>query len=78
VTPDEAWEDLNDALEEYRPACRGDAVFTAEQLTPEQRAYCASICATCPVLDLCDAYAATANVKAGYWGGHFYHSKGRT
>ena len=43
--------------------------FVANRLTDEQRSECASICARCPVIDLCDAYATAAKVDFGFWAG---------
>ena len=76
VTPEQAWDALNAALQKAAPPCDGRALFTADRLTDEQRAACASICATCPLLDLCEAYAVTARVTSGFWAGEHYTSKG--
>ena len=75
MTADTAWDALNEALEHYTPLCDGRALFTADSRTDEQRALCASICARCPVADLCDAYATAANVAAGFWAGRSYPPK---
>lgn len=77
VTAVDAWNALSEALDDNAPACRGDVRFTAERLTDREREDCESICGRCIVLDLCDAYALTARVEAGYWGGYLYSPKGR-
>jgi hypothetical protein len=78
MTADDAWGDLSASLEDSEPLCNGLELFTADRLPDEDRAWCASICALCPVTDLCDAYATAAKVTAGFWAGHFYTSKGKT
>ncbi len=68
MSADDAWNDLNAALEHYAPPCAGHATFTADSRTDEQRAECASICARCAVSDLCNHYA-TAAADSGFWAG---------
>lgn len=41
--------------------------FTADRA--EERAQAAILCQSCPVLDLCAAYAETAKERFGIWGG---------
>ncbi|GAA2910655.1 hypothetical protein JOD62_001700 [Microbacterium keratanolyticum] len=77
MSADDAWDALNDALAHTTPACEGRVLFTADRLSDDQRALCKSICARCPLFDLCDAYAITAKVESGYWAGHSYSPKGR-
>jgi hypothetical protein len=77
VNPDDAWDDLSAALARTPSPCDGKALFTADRLTPDQRAECAAVCARCPVADLCDTYATTAKVESGFWAGHSYTFKGR-
>lgn len=77
VTADDAWDALSAALARIAPACDGEALFTADRLTPEQRAACAAVCGRCPVEELCDTYATTAQVESGFWAGHSYTFKGR-
>jgi hypothetical protein len=74
---DVAWDALHASLREFLPPCHARDLFTADRLSDEQRAECASICATCPVADLCDAYATAANVPSGFWAGHLYTPKGK-
>lgn len=69
MTPDAAWVPLNEALQDYAPPCSGLPLFTADSRTDEQRAACASICARCPIADLCDAYATASKVDFGFWAG---------
>jgi hypothetical protein len=77
MSPDDAWDALNEALEDCAPPCAGRALFTADQLSDEERADCASICANCPVADLCGAYATADKVTSGFWAGHHYTEKGK-
>lgn len=77
MTPDEAWLSLNAALQDAEPECAGLDLFTADGLSDADRAVCASICAQCPVIELCDAYASAAGVIAGFWAGHAYTVKGK-
>jgi hypothetical protein len=76
VNAEAAWDALNEALQDARPACAGQALFTADSLTADQRGDCSSICARCPVLHLCGAYATAAKVTSGFWAGHSYSPKG--
>lgn len=69
MSAESAWDDLNAALEHYAPPCSGLHVFTADSRTDEQRAECSSICARCPIADLCDAYATASKVDLGFWAG---------
>ena len=72
MTAEDAWDALNASLRDSPPPCDQRALFTADRLTEEQRALCASICADCPVFELCGAYATTARVTSGFWAGHLY------
>lgn len=73
---DDAWDELNDALKGYTPPCHGSSLFTADRLTEGERELCKSMCARCRVVDLCEAYA-TASESPGFWGGHYYSTKGQ-
>lgn len=66
---EDAWALLNDALEHYTPGCAGRALFTADSRTDEQRAACSSICARCPIADLCGGYATAAKADFGFCAG---------
>lgn len=76
MTAEAAWDALNAALEDVTPGCSGLPLFVADSRTDEQRAVCASICAACPIADLCDAYA-TAAADSGFWAGAERSSKRR-
>ncbi|WP_354670421.1 WhiB family transcriptional regulator [Microbacterium oryzae] len=69
MNADAAWDALNAVLHDYTPPCDGRVLFTADELTDEQRATCAVVCATCPIADLCGSYAAAAKVDSGFWAG---------
>jgi len=69
VNADAAWDALNAALQNYVPPCTGRALFTADHRTAEQQAACEVICGTCPIAELCAAYAAAAKADFGYWAG---------
>ena len=73
--PAAEYEALKAAQVGYVPPCRGQALFTANGLTPAARAQCAAICARCRITELCDAYA-EADKASGFWGGHFRDAKG--
>lgn len=78
MTPEDAWDALDAALEDYEPPCRDDPLFTtAERLSPQDHAFCEALCTGCKVLDLCDAYATKADVRMGFWGGHPHTQKGK-
>lgn len=78
MTPEDAWDALDAALEDYEPPCRDDPLFTtAERLSPADHAFCEALCAGCMVIDLCDTYATTADVRMGFWGGHRHTQKGK-
>ncbi|MBP3977858.1 WhiB family transcriptional regulator [Microbacterium sp. BLY] len=49
--------------------CRDVDEFTADQVTVEEQRVLAAICATCPVLELCRAYAVATKPTSGYWAG---------
>lgn len=69
MSADDAWEDLKAVLEHYAPPCSEHDVFLYADLTELERAVCASICAGCPIRDLCDHYAVAARVDSGFWAG---------
>lgn len=60
--------ELQRALRETPTPCRGVDEFTAERIDTATATMLAGICATCPVIDLCRAYAAQAHPE-GYWAG---------
>ena len=57
---------LDAALASAEPACADDARFVADD-PPE--AALAWICASCPVLVECGAYAKAVRPRAGFWAG---------
>jgi hypothetical protein len=69
VTPDEAYAPLALALREFEPPCNGQAEFMSPSTTELEQAVCASICAGCPLIEMCDAYATKSKVDIGFWGG---------
>lgn len=56
---------LQAALRRYRPACDGNDEFTADKPTSPDTL--ARICAACPVLEQCAAYAAASKPTGGCW-----------
>lgn len=69
MTAEEMYAQLVLALRDFEPPCNGHDVFMSPDATELQQAVCASICAGCPVADLCDAYATKSKVDLGFWGG---------
>lgn len=59
---------LQDALRDQVPACSGRPVFTGVKPGDVAEGMMRSLCASCPVLDLCEAFATTAR-PAGFWAG---------
>ncbi|WZH38765.1 MAG: hypothetical protein PIR02_08840 [Microbacterium enclense] len=51
------------------PACRGDEAFTADRADAATIARMTAVCAGCPALALCAAYAAAGRPSAGFWAG---------
>jgi hypothetical protein len=66
---DLAWQALGKALEDVTVPCAGDPLFTMDSPTKDAQEFMASLCAACPVLELCGTYAATAKPAAGFWAG---------
>lgn len=64
-----AWTALSAVLSRVEPPCVGDSRFIAEDLDDGERAEMRELCATCPALAYCAAYANAANARAGYWAG---------
>lgn len=77
MSADDAWEDLNAVLDRYDPPCSGLHLFTADSRTDDQREECASICARCPIRDLCNHYAVASRVDFGFWAGVDRAGRGR-
>ncbi|MFK4759662.1 WhiB family transcriptional regulator [Microbacterium sp. ZW T5_45] len=58
------------AMEEDPPACDGLEVFTRDRYgEPEEVAMMRDICRSCPLLDLCQAFAAAGKPTGGMWAG---------
>jgi hypothetical protein len=66
-----AWADLQRALTTTTPLCEGDDRFTDDGRDDANNADLRPICAECPVLVECAAYARSAprHTLTGYWGG---------
>lgn len=69
MSPDDAYAPLASVLQDFVPPCNGQDVFMSAELTELERAVCSSICAACPIADLCDAYATASKVDLGFWAG---------
>lgn len=65
----EAWAELVDAMATHEPACKDLDLFIADEHTRADIAACAAVCAECPLLPECDAYARVARPTAGVWAG---------
>lgn len=53
--------------------CKDDDRFTADSATlPDSARTMAALCAECPALAACDAYATAALPAAGFWAGQWY------
>jgi hypothetical protein len=63
------YSELVEALRGTPPSCAGDDRFTAERLTSVDTAEMEAMCAACPLVSLCRAFAAEAKPAAGYWAG---------
>lgn len=58
------------AMEDETPGCDGLEVFTRDRFSdPEQTEMMRGICRDCPLLDLCEAFAAAGKPSAGMWAG---------
>jgi Transcription factor WhiB len=68
-----AWRTLCDALDVLRPSCRGDARFITDAPSRDLQAELAAVCAGCPLLEPCDAFADASDTygTAGFWGGSY-------
>jgi hypothetical protein len=74
----EAYDALQSAMWNAEPGCVGIDLFTADDLGKADQDSLKPICDSCPLLALCQEYAALAKPKAGYWAGrqHRTYSKG--
>jgi len=66
----QAYTSLTLAMEHTPAACAQLDLFIADDLTPADAHALSTICAACPVMALCAAYAAIARPLAGFWAGH--------
>ena len=66
---DAAWLVLSAALEDTVPPCAGDDLFTADSPSKDDQDFMRSLCAMCPLLAECHAYATAARPAAGFWAG---------
>lgn len=62
----EYWE-LTDRLRVTTPRCAGMSEFTADRVSPEDAERMAGICAECPLLEQCRAFALASKPVAGFW-----------
>lgn len=60
---------LTRAMEDDPPACDGLEVFTGTFYDPEQTEMMRGICRSCPLNDLCHAFAIAGKPAAGMWAG---------
>jgi hypothetical protein len=69
---------LVEAMETVRPACRDYELFTADTTDEAQRDLAQRLCASCPLVDACRAYAEASKPTVGIWAGIPYPRRGRT
>jgi hypothetical protein len=68
----EAYTRLSDAFLANVPECHGLDLFTLDNLSAADIEALTPICDACPLYELCDTYARTARVTAGFWAGRKY------
>lgn len=80
ATAEPELEALVNAMDEHRPACRGDERFTLdrEHVTDSMSADMSAICASCPLRAACEQYAAAERPTGGFWAGRYWGRKERT
>lgn len=68
---DTAWRNLQNALSTQEPLCAGDDRFIQDNLSPRDTAAVRTICAGCPLLTACSAFADLVPDRhsSGYWAG---------
>lgn len=66
--PDE-YRALTEQLRTITPSCAGMPEFTADRVSPEDAERIAGICAGCPLLEQCQAFAEASKPTAGFWAG---------
>lgn len=62
----DAYTELLEAMEDYRPKCRDDIRFISDDY---RAAELAPTCRRCPVFPECETYAQIAKPKGGVWAG---------
>lgn len=60
---------LTEKLKDATPSCAGIAEYTADRVDEETLAMMAGICAHCPLLARCEAFATASRPAAGFWAG---------
>lgn len=60
---------LTEKLKDATPGCAGIPEFTADKVDAETAAMMADICAHCPLLARCEAFAVSSHPTAGFWAG---------
>lgn len=60
---------LTERLKDATPSCAGITEFTADKVDDETAAMMAGICAHCPLLARCEAFAEASKPTAGFWAG---------
>lgn len=68
----DAYLSLMAAMDDNEPVCLGDDLFTADTVAKEDADFMATLCAACPLVTLCRAYAQLERPKAGFWAGKKY------
>lgn len=72
MTAASAWAALQDALATTDPSCKDDARFTDDGRADSANGDLVAVCASCPVFDMCGAYARaekTSRLAGGFWAG---------
>ena len=69
-----AWNELQEALQEHTPVCEDNDLFISDWFPAEAAK---TLCKTCPVYAQCKTYATTAKPLGGIWAGIRYNSKGQ-
>ncbi|WP_298944045.1 WhiB family transcriptional regulator [uncultured Microbacterium sp.] len=66
-----AWDALSDALTTSTPACDSDARFVADLPSAADVAHMRGVCASCPILAECAAFADASPrwSMSGFWAG---------
>ncbi|MEV7609864.1 WhiB family transcriptional regulator [Microbacterium sp. NPDC089320] len=65
---------LTEKLKDATPGCAGVDEFTADRVDDETAAILADICAHCPMLARCGAFATASRPTAGFWAGQTWRT----